>query len=134
MPPIAHYSLKAPHSGLPDWAALQQELIARLKPAAREFIDRYTRPDGTLIWRDTWPGMDGSDDPYEAFQYLALFYALTGEEEIYESARKIWDGITWQWTEYGQIHREFDGYYDWMHHGEANLFHYFLNHQLLKPL
>lgn len=131
MPPIAHYSLKAPHSGLPDWATLQQELIARLKPAAREFIDRYTRPDGTLIWRDTWPGMDGSDDPYEAFQYLALFYALTGEEEIYESARKIWDGITWQWTEYGQIHREFDGYYDWMHHGEANLFHYFLG--LTKP-
>ena len=75
--------------------------------------------------------MDGSDDPYEAFQYFPLFYALTGDERIYELARKIWDGITWQWTEYGQIHREFDGYYDWMHHGEANLYHYFFG--LTKP-
>jgi hypothetical protein len=37
----------------------------------------------------------------------------------------MWEAITWQWTEYGQIHREFDSYYDWMHHGEANLFLYF---------
>jgi hypothetical protein len=43
----------------------------------------------------------------------------------------MWDSITLQWTEYGQIHREFDGYYDWMHHGEGYLFHYFFG--LTKP-
>ena len=43
----------------------------------------------------------------------------------------MWDAITWQWTEYGQIEREFPRYYDWMHHGEANLFHYFFG--LTKP-
>jgi hypothetical protein len=43
----------------------------------------------------------------------------------------MWDAITWQWTQYGQIEREFDGDYDWMHHGEANLFHYFFG--LTKP-
>ena len=118
-------------SGVPQWAHSQQELIDNLTIAVEEFVARYVRDDGTLIWRDSWPGMDGSDDPYEGFQYFPLFYALTGNERIYELGRKIWDGITWQWTEYGQIHREFDGYYDWMHHGEANLYHYFFG--LTKP-
>ena len=109
----------------PRWALLEREIIDALNAAAPEFLTRYTRADGTLIWRDEWPGMDGSDDPYEAFMYLALFYSIGGDEVVYEAARKMWDAITWQWTQYGQIEREFAGYYDWMHHGEANLFHYF---------
>ena len=43
----------------------------------------------------------------------------------------MWHAVSWQWTQYGQIEREFDRYYDWMHHGEANLFHYFFG--LTKP-
>lgn len=115
----------------PRWALLERDIMARLDAASAEFVARYTREDGTLIWRDEWPGMDGSDDPYEAFMYLALLYSLGGSEQVYETARKMWDTITWQWTQYGQIEREFDGYYDWMHHGEANLFHYFFG--LAKP-
>ncbi|MFD0681122.1 MULTISPECIES: hypothetical protein [unclassified Paenibacillus] len=110
----------------PEWALLQQQLMASLNDAAQEFVDRYVQPDGTLIWRNVWPGMDGSDDPYEGFMNLALLYVLGGNRELYDHARKVWEGITWQWTEYGQIHREFDGYYDWMHHGEGYLFFYFL--------
>ena len=128
VPQISHLSYSA---GVSRWARSQQDLIGALTEAVEEFVERYVREDGTLIWRDSWPGMDGSDDPYEAFQYFPLFYALTGNERIYELGRKTWEGITWQWTEYGQIHREFDGYYDWMHHGEANLFHYFFG--LTKP-
>lgn len=128
VPQLSHLSYSASVS---SWARSQQDLIGALTEAVEEFVERYVRQDGTLIWRDSWPGMDGSDDPYEAFQYFPLFYALTGNERIYELGRKIWEGITWQWTEYGQIHREFDGYYDWMHHGEANLFHYFFG--LTKP-
>jgi hypothetical protein len=115
----------------PRWAVRELELMQRIEDAAEEFVARYTRDDGSLIWRDRWPGMDGSDDPYEAFQYLALFYSLGGSEVVYQSARRMWDAITWQWTEYGQIEREFPRYYDWMHHGEANLFHYFFG--LTKP-
>jgi hypothetical protein len=110
---------------LPEWALLQRQIFTVLDAAAIEFADRYTRADGTLIWRDRWPGMDGSDDPYEGFMNMPLFYALGGSEEVYKRSRTIWDGITWQWTEYGQIHREYDAYYDWMHHGESNLFFYF---------
>ena len=129
--PIPQLTNLSASNGVPEWAHSQQELIINLTAAVEEFVARYVRDDGTLIWRDSWPGMDGSDDPYEGFQYFPLFYALTGNQRIYELGRKIWDGITWQWTEYGQIHREFDGYYDWMHHGEANLYHYFFG--LTKP-
>ncbi len=110
----------------PQWAIQQQLLFQTLNQAAQEFIERYTHADGTLIWRSDWPGMDGSDDPYEGFMNLALLYVLGGSAELHEQSRKIWDGITWQWTEYGQIHREFDRYYDWMHHGEGYLYLYFL--------
>lgn len=115
----------------PEWAYLEREIIEKLNLAAPEFVARYTRDDGSLIWHDEWPGMDGSDDPYEGFMNLALFYSLGGSEEVYALARKMWDAITIQWTEYGQIYREFDGYYDWMHHGEGYLFHYFFG--LTKP-
>ena len=115
----------------PRWALLQRQIITKLSAAAPEFVARYTRADGTLIWRDRWPGMDGSDDPYEAFQYLALSYSISGDESVYALARTMWHAVSWQWTQYGQIEREFDRYYDWMHHGEANLFHYFFG--LTKP-
>ena len=38
--------------------------------------DKYTREDGTFIWRDEWPGMDGSDDPYEGFLTFPLLYTV----------------------------------------------------------
>jgi len=110
----------------PQWALLQRRLFDTLHQSATEFVHRYVRPDGTLIWRSDWPGMDGSDDPYEGFMYLALLYALGGDEQLRDNALRIWEGITWQWTEYGQIYRDFDAYYDWMHHGEGYLFFYFL--------
>ncbi|BBI32716.1 hypothetical protein [Cohnella abietis] len=110
----------------PQWALMERQLIDTLNQAAKEFVQKYVRPDGTLNWRSDWPGMDGSDDPYEGFMYLALLYAIGGAEELREKALHIWEGITWQWTEYGQIYRDFDAYYDWMHHGEGYLFFYFL--------
>ena len=123
-----HISAKA---SVPEWALLEREIIEKLNAAAPEFVARYTRSDGSLIWHDEWPGMDGSDDPYEGFMYLALFYSIGGSEEVYQLAVKMWESITLQWTQYGQIYREFDGYYDWMHHGEGYLFHYFFG--LTKP-
>lgn len=110
----------------PTWAIRQRQLIAQLNQAADAFVARYVEADGTLKWHDRWPGMDGSDDPYEGFMQLALLYVLGGADHLYADARRIWDGITWQWTEYGQIDREFAKYYDWMHHGEGYLYLFFL--------
>ena len=109
----------------PAWGLLQRHLVDSMNRAAAMFVDRYTRPDGTLVWRKEWPGMDGSDDAYESFHNFALFYALGGSEEVHELARREWDAITWQFTEYGQVHREFDAYYDWMHHGESYIYTYY---------
>ncbi|MCP5119277.1 MAG: hypothetical protein GY953_51400, partial [bacterium] len=33
--------------------------------------------------------------------------------------RWVWDGITRQFTRYGNVYREFDSNWDWMHHGEG---------------
>ena len=110
---------------IPAWARLQRQAIAAMNEAAPAFVRRYTNADGTLVWRDEWPGMDGSDDGYESFASFPLFYALGGSPEVHELSRKEWNAITRQFTGYGQIWREFDAYYDWMHHGEGNLCHYY---------
>ena len=109
----------------PEWALWERRVLDRLYPAAMEFVRKYTREDGTLIWRDEWPGMDGSDDGYESFYNFALYYALGGPEEIHGLSRKLWNAVTGQFTRYGQIYKEFDGYYDWMHHGESYTYFYF---------
>lgn len=109
----------------PPWALLERFLIHTMNEAAVEFVERYTRPDGTLVWRDEWPGMDGSDDAYESFHNFPLFYALGGSEKVHELSRKEWDAITRQFSEYGQIYNEFDAYYDWMHHGESYIYIYY---------
>ncbi len=117
----------------PAWALWQRQVLAQLYPAAREFVDKYTREDGTIVWRDEWPGMDGSDDGYESFYNFLLYYVLGGDERISPLAEKLWDGVTRQFTEYGQIHHEFDAHYDWMHHGESYTYFYFfgLSHPTL---
>ncbi|MBA3945295.1 MAG: hypothetical protein H0X37_12115 [Herpetosiphonaceae bacterium] len=104
----------------PPWATMQRLLIDTMNAAVPLFQERYTRPDGSLIWRQTWPGMDGSDDGYESFGNWALFSALGGSRDVYERSRFLWEAITLQFATYGQIWREFDAFYDWMHHGESS--------------
>lgn len=110
----------------PEWALRMRHLIAAIDEAIPVFQQRYTRADGTFVWRDTWPGMDGSDDGYEAYGNWPLHYLLGGRGDLLERSRFLWDAVTRQFTAYGQIRREFDAYYDWMHHGESSLFLYHL--------
>lgn len=109
----------------PAWALWERQLLDQLYPAAREFVAKYTNPDGTLIWRDEWPGMDGSDDGYESFYNFPLYAALGGPMAIDSLARFLWEGVTRQFTGYGQVYDEFDAGYDWMHHGESYTYFYF---------
>lgn len=109
----------------PDWALWQREIFRQLYPAARALVEKYTHRDGTLIWREDWPGMDGSDDGYESFYNFPLYYALGGPEAIRPLSEKLWNAVTRQFTDYGQIHDEFDAHYDWMHHGESYTYFYF---------
>lgn len=109
----------------PSWALRQRHLMQVMDEAARTYQARYTRADGTFIWRDRWPGMDGSDDGYESYHNWPLFYALGGSARSHEQSRFLWDAVTRQFAGFGQIHREFDAYYDWMHHGESSLYFYY---------
>ncbi len=110
----------------PNWAVRQRALMDQMNRLARPFVERYTRPDGTLVWRREWPGMDGSDDAYESFVSFPLFYLLGGGDHVLDLARREWNALTWQFTRYGQVYREFDAYYDWMHHGESYTYLYYL--------
>lgn len=113
------------HTPPPAWALSERHLIATMNAAAPRYQERYTRADGTFIWRQEWPGMDGSDDGYESYHNWPLFYALGGAADFDSRSRFLWDAVTRQFTAYGQVWREFDAYYDWMHHGESSLFFYY---------
>jgi hypothetical protein len=109
----------------PPWALAQRQLIRAMEEAALVYQERYTRADGTFVWRQEWPGMDGSDDGYESYHNWPLLYALAGSDELHRRSRHLWDAVTRQFTAYGQVWREFDAYYDWMHHGESSIYFYY---------
>lgn len=123
---LALLTSRSTPSAPPAWAVAQRALLADLEAEAVRFVNHYAEADGSLPWRAHWPGMDGSDDPYEGFEDLPMLYLLGASERLLQLARRQWDAITWQWTEYGQIHREFDAYYDWMHHGESSALFYLI--------
>ncbi len=116
----------------PEWALWERQLLDHIYPAALLFVEKYTNPDGTLKWRKEWPGMDGSDDGYESFYNFPLYSALGGPMALDSLSRHLWEGVTKQFTAYGQIHKEFDAGYDWMHHGESYTYFYFFG--LTDPL
>ena len=104
----------------PEWALRERHLIETLNRAGKLFVEKYTNADGSLIWRDRYEGgMNSSDDAYEAFRGFSLFHALAGSKELDRLHRHVWEGITRQFTRYGNIYREFDSNWDWMHHGEG---------------
>ena len=109
----------------PHWALMERFLIDKMNEAAPVFQERYTRRDGTFVWRDEWPGFDGSDDGYESYHNWPLFYALGGSADVHERSRYLWEAVTQQFAAYGQVYREFDANYDWMHHGESSIYFYF---------
>ena len=99
---------------------MERHLIGALNEAGEAFVRAYANPDGTLRWKERYEGgMNSSDDLYEAFRGLSLHYALGGAPELDELHRWVWEGITRQFTRYGNIYREFDANWDWMHHGEG---------------
>jgi hypothetical protein len=37
----------------PEWAKLERQIITTLNEVAPEFVARYTRSDGSIIWRSS---------------------------------------------------------------------------------
>ena len=40
----------------PAWAVLERQLFDAMDQAAPIFIDKYTRPGGSLVWTESYPG------------------------------------------------------------------------------
>jgi len=114
-------------SQLPSWAVLERKLISTIDEAAPIFLEKYTRPGGTLIWREDYPG-DGvwADDLYEAFFNWPLYYALGGSDYIGAMTVQEWNAITRQITYYGRAEKEFVSDDDWFHNSENYIYFYYL--------
>jgi hypothetical protein len=110
----------------PTWAVLERTLFDVMDASVRPYLQKYTRPDGSLIWRDRLIGRDGADDFYESFYNWPLVYLLGGGDHLLTLAHREWDAVTRQLSLSGQIYREYEYGYDQFHQGESYIYFYFL--------
>jgi hypothetical protein len=114
----------------PSWAVWQRRLIETMCAAIPPFRAKYTRADGSLIWREThddsYQSRDGADDFYESFYNWPLLYLLGGDDQLLAWAHQHWDGVTAQLTQLGLVVKEYERGYDQFHQGESYIYFYFL--------
>ncbi|MDX2138818.1 MAG: hypothetical protein SF123_12055 [Chloroflexota bacterium] len=127
---VPSITASVPLTQTPGWALWQRRLIATMSEAAHPFRAKYTRTDGTLIWRnthdDSYQSRDGADDFYESFYNWALLYLLGGADDLLPLAHQHWDAVTEQLTRLGLVRREYERGYDQFHQGESYIYFYFL--------
>ena len=110
----------------PGWAAMERRLLDTLSEAAVQYVDRYTRSGGTLIWKTT--GGASLDDLPESFYNIPLLYALGGDDRLRDISFREWNATARQLTyDFHILHNEFGIYGDWFHFGEAMEYFYLLS-------
>ncbi len=112
----------------PAWAVLERQLMRAIDQAAPVYLEKYTRPGGSLVWREDYPG-DGvwADDLYEAFFNWPIYYAVSGNDYIGTKSIEQWSAVTRQITyDYGRAHKEFINNDDWFHNSENYIYFYHL--------
>ena len=111
----------------PAWAVLERALFDLMDRSVQPFLEKYTRPDGTLIWADRWSNSrDGADDFYESSYNWPLYYLLGGGDHLLTQGQRQWDAITKQLTELGPVLDEYERGYDQFHQSESYIYFYFL--------
>ena len=106
----------------PEWAVLERSLIDLMDASVHPLMERYVRPDGSVLWPPTedFSSIDGLDDAYESFHNWPLFYLMGGGDHVREYSHRTWEGITRQFTRYDSgyghpmIVKEYEQGYDWM--------------------
>lgn len=116
-----------PLDRIPEWAVLQRRLIDEMERAAEPFLQKYTHPDGRLIWREgIHQSRDGADDFYESFYNWPLLYLLGGSDRMLELGKRQWDATTRLMEEIGHVEREYEVGYDQFHQSESYIYFYLL--------
>jgi len=111
----------------PPWAVLERALFDLMDRSVQPFLEKYTRPDGTLIWADRWSSSrDGADDFYESSYNWPLYYLLGGGDHLLTQGQRQWDAITKQLEELGPVLDEYERGYDQFHQSESYIYFYFL--------
>ena len=110
----------------PAWALWERKLIELMDQAVYPYLARYTREDGTLIYRDDFRSRDGADDFYESFFNWPLYYLLGGGDHMLELSHRQWEATTRLLTGYGNVYKEYERGYDQFHQAESYIYFYFL--------
>ena len=115
-------------TAMPAWAVLERQLIRAIEEAAPVYLEKYTRPNGELIWREgKQEDTTFADDLYESFFNWPHFYALGGSDYFRQMGERQWNATTRQLEfEYAQVTDEFVNAADWFHHGENYIYLYYL--------
>ncbi|UUN30704.1 hypothetical protein [Streptomyces sp. FIT100] len=121
---IPRITASVPVGSPPAWAVLQRRLFDALDEAWRAFSRRYCEPDGRLRYEGPAASRDGADDFYEAFFNWPTLYQLGGADDLLDTCKHHWTGVTAQLTELGYVVDEFERGYDWFHMGESMLLFY----------
>ena len=90
----------------PEWALLQQ-----LRNLSSPTLERMVLLSGGMHGPE-WMVRTMVTKPTIIFRSIR---ALGGPREILDLSTRLWNTVTRQFTKYGQVHREFDAYCDWMH-------------------
>ena len=111
----------------PAWAVLERQLIKTMEDAVHPFLEKYTHPDGRLIWRDGLRhSRDGADDFYESFYNWPLLYLLGGGDHLLALGQRQWEATTELMVEYGHVDKEYEIGYDQFHQSESYIYFYLL--------
>jgi hypothetical protein len=115
-------------TAMPAWAVLERQLIRAIEEAAPVYLEKYTHPNGELIWREgEQEDTTFADDLYESFFNWPHFYALGGSDYFRQMGERQWNATTRQLEfEYAQVTDEFVNAADWFHHGENYIYLYYL--------
>ncbi|MGY8824184.1 MAG: hypothetical protein ACKVJG_09650 [Candidatus Latescibacterota bacterium] len=120
-------SASVPLEKAPAWAVLERQLISVMEEAVHPFLEKYTHPDGRLIWKEgIHESRDGADDFYESFYNWPLLYLLGGGDHLLELGQRQWDATTKLMEEIGHVYKEYEIGYDQFHQSESYIYFYLL--------
>ena len=105
----------------PEWALLERQLIDQLNQAGEIFVETYANPDGTLRWQGALRGRH--ELLRRRLRGVSRLLAALRARRLEKARRRFiatcGTASPRQFTRYGQVYREFDSNWDWMHHGEG---------------